>query len=59
MYQNLDSYQQLLLAIEFHLSGATIPQELADLLGPELITDITNPNVCKGIADEHSNDTRI
>lgn len=52
MYQDLDTYQQLLLAIEFHLSGSAIPQELADLLGPELITDITNPNVCKGIADE-------
>ncbi len=53
MYADLTPDQQLLLAIEFHLSGSKIPQELADILGPELISDITNPIVCKGLAHEH------
>ena len=47
MYQELSEYDQLLLAIEFHMNGTTIPKELADLLGNDLVSDITNPIVYK------------
>ena len=43
MYSELSPDDQLLLAIEFHLSGYTIPQELIDLLGDQIIKDITTP----------------
>ena len=47
MYQELSEYDQLLLAIEFHMNGVSIPQELIDLLGDDLVSDITNPIVNK------------
>jgi hypothetical protein len=40
MYEHLDQDAQLLLAIRFYLSNTPIPQELKDLLGPDLINDI-------------------
>ena len=40
MYKHLDQDEQLLLAIQFHLSNAAIPKELQELLGPELINDV-------------------
>lgn len=43
MYSELHPDDQLLLAIEFHLSGTDIPQELIDLLGDQVIKDITAP----------------
>lgn len=47
MYQELSEYDQLLLAIEFHMNGIPIPKELIDLLGNDLVSDITNPIVNK------------
>jgi hypothetical protein len=41
MYSELTPAEQILLAIEFHLLRATIPEELQELLGPEVIADIT------------------
>jgi len=40
MYQDLTEYQRLLLAIEFHLRGSNIPQELKDTLPADVIRDI-------------------
>lgn len=45
MYADLTPDQQLLLAIEFHLGGAPIPQELVDILGHQLISEITHPDI--------------
>jgi len=45
MYSELAQYDQLLLAIEFHLSGSAIPRELVDLLGADLIADIIHPEL--------------
>lgn len=42
MYKELTQYEQLLLAIEFHLSNTIIPEELQELLGEELVHNITN-----------------
>ena len=47
MYQELSEYDQLLLAIEFHMNGIPIPKELINLLGDDLVSDITNPIVNK------------
>jgi predicted dinucleotide-binding enzyme len=47
MYKELSEYDQLLLAIEFHINGTTIPKELIDALGTDLVYDITNPIVNK------------
>ena len=55
MYQELSEYDQLLLAIEFHMNGTTIPKELVDLLGNDLVSDITNPIVYK----VSNNDTEL
>tara|TARA_R110000744_G_scaffold145684_1_gene258352 strand:- start:536 stop:703 length:168 start_codon:yes stop_codon:yes gene_type:complete len=52
MYQELSEYDQLLLAIEFHMNGVSIPQELIDLLGDDLVSDITNPIVNKVSNDD-------
>lgn len=41
MYNQLSINDQLLLAVEFHLNGLTIPDELVELLGDEVIRDIT------------------
>ena len=43
MYKELSEIDQLLLAIEFHMNETTIPKELIDLLGEDLVSDITNP----------------
>jgi hypothetical protein len=40
MYADLTTYQQILLAIEFHLMRSAIPAELSAALGPALIKDI-------------------
>ena len=40
MYEHLDQDEQLLLAIQFHLSNTAIPKELQELLGPDLINDV-------------------
>ncbi len=40
MYEHLDQDEQLLLAIQFHLSNTAIPKELQKLLGPDLINDV-------------------
>ena len=45
MYAELSQDDQLLIAIEFHLSGSKIPNELIGLLGEEVIKDITEPLV--------------
>ena len=37
MYSDLETDAQLLLAIQFHLRGAAIPQELQELLGKDLV----------------------
>lgn len=42
MYDDLSSEDQLLLAIDYHLNGIPIPNTLADLLGEELVSHITN-----------------
>lgn len=47
MYEELTPCEQLLIAIEFHLLGSAIPKELIELLGDDLISDITNPIVNK------------
>jgi hypothetical protein len=54
MYNELSGYDQLILAIEFHLNGTPIPQELADLLGKELIYDITNPITNEALSNEYT-----
>ena len=51
MYEELNPYQQLLLAIEFHLKGSAIPRELVALLGDQLVSDVTNPIVNEAIND--------
>ena len=52
MYQELSEYDQLLLAIEFHMNGIPIPKELINLLGDDLVSDITNPIVNKVSNDD-------
>ena len=42
MYDDLSSEDQLLLAIDYHLNGMTIPIILANLLGEELVSQVTN-----------------
>ena len=37
MYRDLETDEQLLLAIQFHLRGAAIPQELQALLCKDLV----------------------
>ena len=62
MYKELSEYDQLLLAIEFHINGITIPKEIVDILGKDLIYDITNPIVNKELSNantEHNNSTPI
>ena len=54
MYEELTSYEQILLAIEFHLSGSKIPRELIALLGEDMVSDITEATVSK---EPKSNDT--
>jgi len=55
MYQKLSEYDQLLLAIEFHMNGISIPKELIDILGDDLVADITNPIVNK----VYTNDNKL
>ena len=56
MYKDLSTYEQLLLAIEFHLKGSIIPKELNVLLGDELVATITNPSN-KGTTDANREQT--
>ena len=42
MYDDLSNEDQLLLAIDYHLNGMTIPILLAELLGEEVIAHVTN-----------------
>lgn len=37
MYRDLETDEQILLAIQFHLRGAAIPKELQELLGKDLV----------------------
>ena len=55
MYEDLSQYEQLLLAVQFHLSGSVIPQELSALLGEDLVADITNPIVNKDLNNANPN----
>jgi hypothetical protein len=57
MYNELSEYDQLMLAIEFHLHGTPIPQELVDLLGKDLIDDITNPITNKALSNDYTDTT--
>jgi hypothetical protein len=54
MFRDLSVEDQLLMAIEFHLTGSKIPQELQTLLGDQLVQDITSP-VIESIPNEHRN----
>jgi hypothetical protein len=47
MYEELSRLDQLQLAIDFHLSGSSIPMELSILLGASLTDAVTNPTVSK------------
>lgn len=47
MYEELSELDRLQLAIDFHLSGSTIPMELSVLLGASLTDAVTNPSVSK------------
>lgn len=54
MYKELSTEDQLLLAIEFHLDGLPIPNDLCTLLGKDLIHDITNPIVNKVLSNDNT-----
>lgn len=45
MYDDLSKEDQLLLAIDYHLNGMTIPIILVNLLGEELVAHVTNVTV--------------
>jgi len=47
MYEELSELDRLQLAIDFHLSGSSIPMELSILLGASLTDAVTNPTVSK------------
>lgn len=47
MYEELSELDRLQLAIDFHLSGSSIPKELSLLLGASLTDAVTNTSVSK------------
>ncbi len=44
MYKELDKLEQIRLAVDFILKGASIPTQLKELLGVDIIKAIENPN---------------
>ena len=44
MYEELDTLEQIKLAIQFKMQDAPIPKQLLELLDPIIIKKINNPN---------------